>query len=377
MTESFSLHTRETKKGPVFYVQFRNSDGSYTNAKSTKIIDRGRKKDRDAAVKWAQNYLNTGQVLSKENVTLDSYSAGFFDWTGPWAQDKVLRGKRISEQHCDKHAENVKTNILPYFKGKKISIIDEEMIRKWQLYLSTEKGLKGGTINRQTSTLSILLKQAFRDKIIRTLPVIERVAEKPPEKGIFTPDEIRKIFSEPWGDFRFFTGNLLAAVTGLRASEISALREAAVHTEYLDIVEAFSPKYGLHPTKTGKPRIVPIPDKVAAALAELIKKNPHSGNNRFVFYSYRPDRPVDPDGFNENLKKRLEQVGISEKKRTARNLSFHSWRHGLNTLLINQRVPLQSIQAVTGHLSDRMTEHYYHVQGGDLSGIRQIQDTIT
>ena len=50
--EDFSLHTRPSKRGPVFYVQFGLDNGRWTNAKSTKI-----------AVAWAQKYLDTGQVM--------------------------------------------------------------------------------------------------------------------------------------------------------------------------------------------------------------------------------------------------------------------------------------------------------------------------
>jgi len=147
-----SLHTREKKKGPVFYVQFKTDKGKWTNAKSTGIIDRGKKKDRDAAIKWAKDYLNEGQVITKENITLDAYSTDFFDWSGKWAEEKKLRGHRISEKHCQKNTDQYRLHIQPHLGAMKISKIDEDMINDWQLKLK-QSGLSGNTINRVSTTL--------------------------------------------------------------------------------------------------------------------------------------------------------------------------------------------------------------------------------
>ena len=371
-----SIHTRQKKKGSVFYVQFKNDNGKWTNAKSTGIIDNGRKKDRDAAVKWAKDYLNSGQLITKENMLLDNYAENFFNWSGTWAEEKKLRGHRISEKHCEKNTDQYRLHIEPHLGGMKVSKINEDIINDWQLKLK-HSGLSGSTINRVSTTLRILLKRAYKDKIIRNLPIVEAVSAKPKEKGIFTPEEIRTLFSKDWPDFRFQVANLLAACTGLRAGEIAALRADVVHEEYLNIDYSYDQRYGLHLPKSGKKRIVPIPGKVFEALQKLLEDNPHKIENPFVFYSIEPDKPNDPNTFNRALKTAIDDIlEIDEEGRKKRGLTFHSWRHTFNSLLISHRVPLQSIQAVTGHLSDSMTELYYHVQNNDLVGIREIQQDI-
>ena len=130
--------------------------------------------------------------------------------------------------------------------------------------------------------------------------------------------------------------------------------------------------------RQGKTRIVPVPDKVYEAIEKLRSTNPHEGDNRFIFYSVSPDKPNDPNSFNRALKGAIVDIlKIEEEDRKSRRLSFHSWRHTFNSFLINSRVPIQTVQAITGHLSNEMTEHYYHLQQNNLSEIRDIQDKLT
>ena len=72
----------------------------------------------------------------------------------------------------------------------------------------------------------------------------------------------------------------------------------------------------------------------------------------------------------------LVKIGIDEKTRKARGLDFHAWRHTFNSLLIDRRVSLQAVQSVTGHLTDEMTQRYYHLGGESGAGIRQIAESL-
>jgi len=108
--EDFSLHERPSKRGPVFYCQFRKDDGTWSTAKSTHVrVGRGRRAHDEAlkvATAWAQSYMLTGEVVSKERGTFETFAEGFFDWNGEWAREKRRRGHRISQEKCDKHAQS-------------------------------------------------------------------------------------------------------------------------------------------------------------------------------------------------------------------------------------------------------------------------------
>jgi len=149
-----------------------------------------------------------------------------------------------------------------------------------------------------------------------------------------------------------------------------------VHPEYIEVEHTWSPRFGLGPTKTGRPRIVPIPSLIAEELAGLVSENPRKGENRFLFYGVHPDKPMDQREATEALYTALAEIGIDDKVRKARGLDFHAWRHTFNSLLIDRRVPLQAVQSVTGHLTDEMTQRYYHLGGESGAGIRQIAESL-
>ena len=87
------------------------------------------------------------------------------------------------------------------------------------------------------------------------------------------------------------------------------------------------------------------------------------------------DQPVAENLMSSSLFKAMRQIGITYQQRRDRNITFHSWRHWFNSLLINAKVPLQKIQAMTGHLTNEMTQHYYHFD--DMSDVMQtVQDTL-
>jgi integrase len=393
--KDFSIHTRQKTKGAIFYVQFRTPDGKFGTAKSSGIRDTGKKKDFQAAVSWAQNYMDTGNIISKERMTFESYAQDFFEWEGPFCQNKVMKGRRISQEQADKHAMYTRNHLIPYFGPKKLTDIDDSMIEDWQRHLRTKgaltvptrktgmgspegkKGLSGSTVNHATIALRLILRQAAKEKLIRAMPLVEAVAVATPKKGVFTPGEIRKLFQSPWKDFRFEVANKVAAVTGCRAGEIAALRQSHVHPEYLEINHTWDPKYGLGPTKTGKERIVPIPDMVHRDLLNLLAINPFKeSEDPWLFFSADPSRPVDQSYATRALYGALAIIGIDEEARRKRVLNFHSWRHTFNSLLVAHRVPMPMVQSVTGHLTDEMTQRYFHVSGEALKEIRGIQDGI-
>jgi integrase len=381
--EQFSLHTRPSKRGDVFYAQFRRDDGKWSTAKSTHVrIPKGKdgpRAMREALIRataWAQAYVDGGQVVTRERATFAGFAAGFFDSEGQWAREKRRRGHRLSSDQCERHARSVKNHLEPFFGRMRIANIDDEQILRFQEKLENE-GLAGGTINRVTVALRLVLKAAYRKKMMRRMPIVEAVSEKDHKRrGVYLPQEIRSLFKLEWPDRRCYIANLTAAATGMRAGEVVALRESDVLEEVLKVEHTWNPRFGLGPTKTGRVRIVPITSRVHDELAQLIRENPRQGENRFVFYSMKPDRPMDQREATEALYVALAEIGIDEKARKARGLDFHAWRHTFNSLLIDRRVPLQAVQSVTGHLTDEMTQRYYHLGGESGAGIRQIAESL-
>ncbi len=108
----------------------------------------------------------------------------------------------------------------------------------------------------------------------------------------------------------------------------------------------------------------------------LIQINPWEKPGSFLFFSSIESKPIEGKLVSKSLYAALEEIGINDEVRREKNITFHSWRHWFNSLLINAKVPLQKIQSITGHLTDKMTQHYYHVHAGEMDDIKDIQESI-
>lgn len=372
-----------TKRGHIYYALFKLPSGQWSSAKSTHQTSKGK------AERWALDYLSAGQIVIKENVTLEEYSHDFFSWSGTWATDKRARGLRIGRRWCETMTYLLEKHIVPALGKHKLTDINRAVIKEYRNNLFTS-GYSGSSINKALSALKAILEAAEEAGLIQFVPKIDRAAEKPKKKGILTIDEVKKLFSIDWISdpahchpprelFKGYAGNLVACSTGLRLGELQALVLSDIHLSesYIHVRRSWDKHYGMsETTKTGRARNILIPGAVQNVLSRLIKINPAPHNpESFLFFSdSTPGKPVGPVIFTRSLYTAMRHIGISEKERRARNITFHSWRHWFNSLLVNAKVPLQKIQSMTGHLTASMTQHYYHLD--DMSDVRAVQEAI-
>ena len=102
----YSLWKRRLNSGRfIYYVRFRLDDGRWSTAKSS-----GQTK-KTTAEAWAIEYLKSGQIVSKENITFKEFSEGFFDWEGAYVQSLILRGWGIGRRHAENKNSTIKNHL--------------------------------------------------------------------------------------------------------------------------------------------------------------------------------------------------------------------------------------------------------------------------
>jgi integrase len=95
------------------------------------------------------------------------------------------------------------------------------------------------------------------------------------KRNILTPELATAVFTINWDDQRSKIANMLAAVTGMRAGEIQALRVKDIGTDCIYVSHSWNSKDSLKPTKNNEPRRVEVPfPGVIQALLKLAEKNP-------------------------------------------------------------------------------------------------------
>jgi integrase len=66
--------------------------------------------------------------------------------------------------------------------------------------------------------------------------------------------------------------------------------------------------------------------------------------------------------FRNAIKRELESINITYSEQKERNISFHSLRHSFITLGRLDGISDLEIQAIAGHSTRRMMEHYSHAE---------------
>jgi integrase len=221
------------------------------------------------------------------------------------------------------------------------------------------------TANHDLKALKMLFKSARRDCVLveNSAEFVDTIRRRATTlKRGFKIDEVRAILNVADDEWRSMV--LFGLYTGQRLSDIASLRWANIDLP--------GGKLRLVTRKTGKTMILPI----AAPLRRLLESIPTTDN---------PNAPVHPRAFailerqgkSANLSNQfgdlLARAGLRQKKdhkghakgRAARRqieqLSFHSLRRTATTLLHQAGVPAAVAQAMIGHDSEAIHQHYVSV----------------
>lgn len=384
----FKLYRRKRKNGqPVFYARYLKPDGTYTAGRSTGETVR-RKAE---AVAYA--YMTGGKIATSNITTIKDLAdirrdadgverAHFFDFDGPYIiENRRSAGKRISPSHCIKSNSILLNHVVRLMGNTKLSEINTASVKTFRGQLFRE-GFSGSTINKALGVLKSIIETADDQGLIRQNVRIGKASLQSKKRGILTELEVKQLFSKDWdaADPRAKAAAMLAAATGFRLGEIQGLRIKDVEPDRVTVYGTWSdsPREWRPGTKNGQPyRSVPIPPEVSRVLQSCIELNPWGAlPDNYVFFSLKTkDAPITAEPLTSPFYKAMRDIlGIDEAGRQARCLVFHSWRHFFNSLLVESRIPLQKIQALTGHLSATMTQNYYHTN--DLSDVAEVQRNL-
>jgi len=161
---------------------------------------------------------------------------------------------------------------------------------------------------------------------------------------------------------------ILAIDTGLRASEVRALRRRDLALEWRNgVIQSGRLVVSKSKTDAGTGRIVPLTRRVCGVLTLWLSRFPEAGRDSYVFPRHKVggnDRApwiwdVRSDLAIGEWKKTWERV-----RRTAKvDYRWHDLRHTFVTRLAeNPSVSEETIRALAGHVSRRMLERYSHIR---------------
>ena len=285
-------------------------------------------------------------------------------WTeekSPYYEQQKAHRKDINGTHCQNMRDMVKRYWIPFFGSSTVDSLTTEILNKFFIYLAADKGLKSSTVNKVLNSAAVPFKFYCKNHKISSNPMdgIERFGCDKTERGILTREEVERLFSFEWENKKKQLANMLAAFTGMRAGEVSALRYCDIYDDRIYVNHNWSVVDGEKDPKRHEVRWVVCPPEICSALKALAKKNPSFSNDCFVFFSRQKKGcvPVLPEAWVRGLDEALEQIGISSEARKARHIDFHSWRHFFATE-ISERVQMGTAQKLLGHKDASTTAIY-------------------
>ena len=154
---------------------------------------------------------------------------------------------------------------------------------------------------------------------------------------------------------------LVALQTGLRRSEILGLRwmdvnlPASTLSVQRALIKLLSGSIVVTAPKSGRARVVDLPDQSVEALKNLKEKHPDvAGNGDFVF-CHSDGTALDPDWVTGTFRRMSKKAGLE-------NFRFHDLRHTHATLMIALGEHIKVISERLGHSSIAITlDLYAHV----------------
>ena len=276
----------------------------------------------------------------------------------------------------------VKGRLYPYFKSKKIKLIDlrPRDIQDFINYLYKQK-LKGSTIVHYTSNMNTALKEAVIAEIIPSNPMdrIESVKKEVYIPEFYTDNELLDLIEV------IKTQDLelpltLGIIYGLRREEILGLTWNAIDFNNKSITIRKTVGRGKYdgvtqflikdiPKNKSSYRTLPMFDFIADLLKKYKEKYKHNekifGNTYIKDYKdficlMNNGELIKPDYIDRTFSRILKENGF-------RHIRLHDLRHSCATLLLRNGVPLPEIQKWLGHSNIITTQRYSHLDQNDKS----------
>jgi integrase len=316
----------------------------------------------EKAILYCRNLLKLGKLAVEKRLTFSEYTGYFFIYdVCPYIKTRLLRGKSYTKGWAQAQRNLLVARIVPEFGNLDIREIYENRIEAWLLKLKQD-GVGTKTLNHLITILRIIFGYAVKSHDIDASPMdhIELFSIQVHEKGILSRDELVKLFSDKtgtiWPSKMHYALNLTATMTGIRLGELLALKYEMVQPNYINVAYSWSHTDLLKCPKTGRTRKVPISENLYRLLHSL---NDDRQQSDFIFSHGK--KPIDHKTVYKQFYKALENIGISNALRKEKNITFHSYRHLFNTLLLEAGIAPETVRLFTGH-SAGMTARYSHIQ---------------
>jgi len=293
------------------------------------------------------------------------------DWAPKWLDE--YKSGELRQTTIDFYRSLINNHIIPKFGEYSLADLSAPMIQtiysRWQKpQKAQERVLSKKTIHHIHVALKACLTTAKSVGLISNNPVegcIPPKGKEPKTKEIPTLTEMRNILEYAKGHRHEPLLKLLIA-TGMRRSEGLALRWSDINwaekclTVRQGLVKTTHGKQFQPPKTKNSLRMIALTDTEMEILqgqrdcikGEKVANKTYYQDNDLIFCN-EIGQPIYPDVVSSWFKKVVRKAGVNK------DISIHITRHYHTTMLLENGVPLKSVQSRMGHSSAKVTLDIY------------------
>lgn len=280
-----------------------------------------------------------------------------------------FQAKELRSPHADRspttiecYLENFKRYIIPKWGDHCLDQVKAVGVEKWLSSLPYAPATKAKFRNQ----LSCLYSHAIRHEHWRGINPISSVrqgSKRVSIPDILTLEEMQAILSR-LTDPMHRIALLVAAVTGLRRSEIRGLKWVDIDFERLwlrlerGIVKGMQTRLKTEGSRKG----VPIPLDLADALRDWRDKSPYPADDHWIFASSSKGGKA-PVWLSEMLQNYIQPA--AKAARIDKKIGWHTFRRSLASILATKGENVKVVQELLRHSNASITMELYQQAGAD------------
>lgn len=265
------------------------------------------------------------------------------------------------------------TRLADYGGDISVKDIDQELVRKWRLWLNrlgtnVSDELQKTTLNYHLIALRSFLKFCNKRGMECMAPdKIELARTTRPQVTFLNEDELARLFEQP--DTNVVAGLRDRAIlellfsSGLRVSELTGLDRDHINLKRREFMVR---------GKGQKDRPIFISEEAAEWIQKYLDLRTDSAKSLFIRYGGHKE--VDRTGNFYRLTPRSVQRLVAHYALAAgitKHVSPHTLRHSFATNLLMNGADLRSVQAMLGHSNISTTQIYTHVTDPHLRAVHE------
>jgi site-specific recombinase XerD len=286
---------------------------------------------------------------------------------------EYLEIEQNRSQKTIRNYDHYLTRLADYAGDIQVTDIDQELVRKWRLWLNrigtnVSDELQKTTLNYHLIALRSFLKFCHKRGMNLWLPdTIELSRTKRPQVTFLNEDELGRMFDQP--DITTAAGLRDRAIlellfsSGLRVSELVGLDKDHINLKRREFMVR---------GKGQKDRPIFISTEAASWIQQYLDKR--TDTTKPLFHRYGGRKTVDRSGNFHRLTARSVQRLVAQYALLAgitKHVSPHTMRHSFATNLLMNGADLRSVQAMLGHSNISTTQIYTHVTDPHLKAVHE------